>query len=278
MNSASPKVTPADLEAQIQTEVYFNGADTVLRELISDGVPATKFETGMLAPLKNITVCVLVLKNGLKLVGVNEGPVSAANFDPELGKQYAREKALDQLWPLLGYQLKTKLDMIEKAGPPTGRIAGEPTNVATYVGTKVVRAVPMDRQLYNDLRGWIVPQDENPSDEGYLVEYVDGGKTNVEGFTGYISWSPRDVFERAYGVGVVPEPSKPLTRAQRLSAEYGVVDGNVQRLTEFVNTNDIFKSLDRIEQDDLIAQHHHMKEYRWFLGRRLNRALDTDRG
>lgn len=38
-----------------------------------------------------------------------------------------------------------------------------------YIGTKVVRARPMSRQAYNDLRGWQVPDDENPTDEGYLV-------------------------------------------------------------------------------------------------------------
>lgn len=68
----------------------------------------------------------------------------------------------------------------------------------TYIGTKIIRAKPMDRLAYNVLRGWTVPDDENPADEGYLVEYVDGGKANVPGFDGYISWSPKDVFERAY--------------------------------------------------------------------------------
>ena len=67
-----------------------------------------------------------------------------------------------------------------------------------YVGTKEIRATPMSRRDYNDLRGWTLPKDEDGDDEGYLVEYTDGGKANVEGFKGYISWSPKDVFERAY--------------------------------------------------------------------------------
>jgi hypothetical protein len=46
--------------------------------------------------------------------------------------------------------------------------------------------------------GWVVPEDENPLDEGYLVEYVDGGKANTPEYAGYVSWSPKDVFERAY--------------------------------------------------------------------------------
>lgn len=67
-----------------------------------------------------------------------------------------------------------------------------------FIGTKVVKAKPMTRQEYNDLRNWTLPEDENGADEGYLVEYVDGGKANHPDFNGYISWSPKDVFERAY--------------------------------------------------------------------------------
>lgn len=68
----------------------------------------------------------------------------------------------------------------------------------TYLGMKKIRAKPMNRRDYNHLRGWEVPIDENPDDEGYLVEYLDGGKANVEGFDGYVSWSPSDVFDLAY--------------------------------------------------------------------------------
>lgn len=66
------------------------------------------------------------------------------------------------------------------------------------IGIKRVRAIVMTREAYNTLRGWQVPADENPADAGYLVEYVDGGKANHPDFKGYISWSPADVFERAY--------------------------------------------------------------------------------
>lgn len=67
-----------------------------------------------------------------------------------------------------------------------------------YIGIKYVNAKPMTRQEYNDFRGWTVPTDENPKDEGYLVEYVDGGKPNTASYAGYVSWSPKDVFDRAY--------------------------------------------------------------------------------
>ncbi len=67
-----------------------------------------------------------------------------------------------------------------------------------YVGTKVVRAEPMDRKAYNAYRGWDVPADENGDDAGYLVEYMNGGKPNMPDREGYVSWSPKDVFEHAY--------------------------------------------------------------------------------
>lgn len=67
-----------------------------------------------------------------------------------------------------------------------------------YLGTKIVTAEPMTRQAYNDYRGWALPADENGADEGYLVEYLDGGPANMPDRAGYVSWSPREVFERAY--------------------------------------------------------------------------------
>ena len=68
-----------------------------------------------------------------------------------------------------------------------------------YIGVKLINAKPMTRQAYNDFRGWTLPADENGADEGFLVEYLDGGKGNTDLYEGYVSWSPKEVFERAYG-------------------------------------------------------------------------------
>ena len=57
-----------------------------------------------------------------------------------------------------------------------------------YVGTKMIEAKQMNRGAYNDYRGWKIPLDEDPADEGYLVKYSDG----------YESWSPKKQFEKAY--------------------------------------------------------------------------------
>lgn len=67
-----------------------------------------------------------------------------------------------------------------------------------YYGTKSIAAKPMTRGDYNALRGWDLPSDENANDEGYLVEYLDGGKPNIAGFDGYVSWLPKEQFDNAY--------------------------------------------------------------------------------
>jgi hypothetical protein len=67
-----------------------------------------------------------------------------------------------------------------------------------HVGTKVIDAQPMTRGEWCALRNWSVPANENPSDEGYLVEYTDREQPLIPGHQGYCSWSPKDVFEQAY--------------------------------------------------------------------------------
>ena len=98
----SPRVTAADIEASIAAE-YSITADSALRNC------------PLVPGLEHITICVLVLKNGTKIVGVNEGPVSPENFSAGLGRQYAREAAIEQVWPLLGFQLRSELARKAKA-------------------------------------------------------------------------------------------------------------------------------------------------------------------
>lgn len=68
----------------------------------------------------------------------------------------------------------------------------------SYIGIKLVNATPMTLGDYNRFRKWTLPANENGSDEGFLVEYVDGGKANTAEYEGYVSWSPAEVFENSY--------------------------------------------------------------------------------
>lgn len=77
-------------------------------------------------------------------------------------------------------------------------IAAIKASMVQYTGTKTIMATPMSRGEYNALRGWEIPAGEDPSDPGYLVQYENDSKANVEGFDGYISWSPQKPFDLAY--------------------------------------------------------------------------------
>lgn len=68
-----------------------------------------------------------------------------------------------------------------------------------YIGVKLINAKPMTRLEYNEFRGWKLPANENGADEGFLVEYLDGGAPNTPDYAGYVSWSPAAVFHNAYG-------------------------------------------------------------------------------
>ena len=57
-----------------------------------------------------------------------------------------------------------------------------------YIGTKLISAEPMTRGEFNRLKGWKDLPDDDPAAPGYRVKYADN----------YVSWSPKETFERAY--------------------------------------------------------------------------------
>ena len=69
-----------------------------------------------------------------------------------------------------------------------------------YTCHKVVKATAMNRLAYNNYRGWDLPENENGNDDGYLVENIDSPNSNHENHEGYISWSPKEVFESGYSL------------------------------------------------------------------------------
>lgn len=100
----APRVTPSDIEANIASEHYFTAEDGVGR--------ANKGQTsnGGKNPvcLSLLTFCVLVLRNGFTVTG-ESACASPENFDSEIGRKIARENAVQKIWPLMGYELRTKL-------------------------------------------------------------------------------------------------------------------------------------------------------------------------
>lgn len=151
----APRITPADIEANIVAEYFFTAEQAVSGfnaamvdrflgwKLPADFGPDCGIEftahgthesphwpsgTNLLhagqakemleyvvggAPvmpgLGLLTFCVLVLRNGTKIVGINYGPVSPENFSAKQGREEARANAIEQVWPLMGYELRSKL-------------------------------------------------------------------------------------------------------------------------------------------------------------------------
>jgi gp49 len=74
-------------------------------------------------------------------------------------------------------------------------------SLRTYIGTKQIKAFPMSWGDYCKLRGFEIGE-KHPNTIGYIVEYplTEDSAPNVEGFDGYVSWSPVKAFEEAYMV------------------------------------------------------------------------------
>lgn len=79
-----------------------------------------------------------------------------------------------------------------------------------YLSVSVVNATPMTRQEYNTFRGWTVPSDENPEDEGYLIEALGAPASNHPDFNGYIDWVTAEQLE-AECIAIPEFPSEVVT-------------------------------------------------------------------
>lgn len=102
---AARRLSPSDIEAAIASEHYFTGQEGDLGAKINDdsnNTPCPEL-------LGQITFCVLILRNGTKVVGINYGAIDPAQHDAERGKQEARNHAIEQVWPLLGHELRSRL-------------------------------------------------------------------------------------------------------------------------------------------------------------------------
>lgn len=99
----APRVTPADIEANIVSEHYF----TAEQGAFAAFSPPTGADTVPPA-LSLLTFCVLVLRNGFTVTG-ESACASPENFDAEIGRKIARQNAVQKIWPLMGYELKVRL-------------------------------------------------------------------------------------------------------------------------------------------------------------------------
>ena len=104
--TVAPRITPADVEANIASEHYFTAAQGEVGAHMAS-LPAAPIP-GAHPALALLTFCVLVLRNGFTCVGTS-ACASPENFNAEIGRKVARSKALDDVWKVMGYELRSRL-------------------------------------------------------------------------------------------------------------------------------------------------------------------------
>ena len=104
----APRVTPADIEANIASVHYFTALEAALVDQRADTYAANWEVPRSIEALGLLTFCVLVLRNGFTVTG-ESACASPENFDAALGRKIARANAVNKVWPLMGYALKERL-------------------------------------------------------------------------------------------------------------------------------------------------------------------------
>ena len=93
------RVTPTDIEDNIVSQHFFTAAEGSAYSTPFQAIPSA---------LHLLTFCVLVLRNGFTVTG-ESACASPENFDAEIGRKIARQNAVQKIWPLMGYELRSKL-------------------------------------------------------------------------------------------------------------------------------------------------------------------------
>lgn len=122
-----------------------------------------------------------------------------------------------------------------------------------YIGTKQIEATPAIRKGGNVyLPEDVIPKTMEPAEEGYKVVYEDG----------YESWSPKEVFDKAYKIAETPK--------DRLMIEYNELEEKLKNLNDF-NASQKANEIDPIQKSLLRIQAGAMYTYLECLKERLSR-------
>lgn len=94
-------------EAQVEQAIQEKGLNAPrLTPFLIDA--AIKAEDYHVFPGSQLTVCCLTLQNGFTVVG-ESACASPENFNADIGREIAKQKAREKIWALEGYLLKERL-------------------------------------------------------------------------------------------------------------------------------------------------------------------------
>lgn len=117
------RVTLESIEAAIVWENYFTADEGVSgaelhNRLATQTEPFAvnhKWHQEVYNPgsLGLLTICVLTLTNGWTILG-KSACADPLNFNPDLGRRLARTDAVNQIWPLMGFELRSRVHQKEE--------------------------------------------------------------------------------------------------------------------------------------------------------------------
>lgn len=98
---------------KVEHEMRADGSNAprVTPEMITAAIASSDFH---ILPGTQITVCVISLRNGTKVLGYNYGAIDPAAQDWQRGRQAAYDMAREKVWELEGYAMRERQAM--KAG------------------------------------------------------------------------------------------------------------------------------------------------------------------
>lgn len=128
--ATAPRVTLDAMKAKIAGFNFFTVGDA-LRALGQPSTPAHDL----------VTVCVMEMQNGFTLLG-RSAPASPENFNAELGKNIAFDDCIRQLWPLEGYELRSRLALREHPGAGVPALLPVGADEPSVVGLSTAGAEP----------------------------------------------------------------------------------------------------------------------------------------
>ena len=105
---ACAAVAPADVEQAIASEHYFTALAGTSAGSDSTFHACPPAPNALRSALGLLTFCVLGLRNGALVHGAYRAPCEHA-CSAEMGKVLARQDALLKMWPLLDYDLQTRM-------------------------------------------------------------------------------------------------------------------------------------------------------------------------
>lgn len=101
------RISPGDVESNIVHETYFTAGTA--EQYCGLNLLGKRDDIPTPARLHCLTCCVLTLRNGTTVLGTHS-PALTDHYDPQEGRYAARDHAVAQILPLMGHELRTKLE------------------------------------------------------------------------------------------------------------------------------------------------------------------------